>query len=166
MTGTAARPSVAGGYGTAIVANDQPPIAAAAGGVAARDVGLRVGDKVLLRGIDIDVAPGELCAVIGVSGSGKSTLLRVLSGMGNPTSGRVTIDGRTAFEQAHVVGYVPFGEVVHRQLTVREALRYSAALRLPSSTPDERSAARRGRDPRPARWRRARTLASAVAVGR
>ena len=140
MTGTAARPSVAGGYGTAIVANDQPPIAAAAGGVAARDVGLRVGDKVLLRGIDIDVAPGELCAVIGVSGSGKSTLLRVLSGMGNPTSGRVTIDGRTAFEQAHVVGYVPFGEVVHRQLTVREALRYSAALRLPSSTPDERSA--------------------------
>jgi ABC-type multidrug transport system ATPase subunit len=107
-------------------------------GVAARGITLRIADKILLRGVDLEVAPGELCAVIGVSGSGKSTLLRVLSGMSSPTTGRVTIDGAPALHQAHVVGYVPFGEVVHRQLTVREALRYSAALRLPGHTPEQR----------------------------
>jgi ABC-type multidrug transport system ATPase subunit len=122
------------------VLNAQSAVEAGRAGIAARGVTVQVPDRMLLRGVDLDVAPGELCAVIGVSGSGKSTLLRVLSGMGNPTAGRVTIDGEPAFDYSHVVGYVPFGEVVHRQLTVREALRYSAALRLPAMSASDREA--------------------------
>jgi polar amino acid transport system ATP-binding protein len=47
------------------------------------------GDHVVLREVDLDVAPGEVVCVIGPSGSGKSTLLRCLNLLERPTSGRV-----------------------------------------------------------------------------
>jgi putative ABC transport system ATP-binding protein len=46
-----------------------------------------------LRGIDIDVARGELLAVRGRSGSGKTTLLNLLGGLDEPTAGSVIVDG-------------------------------------------------------------------------
>jgi putative ABC transport system ATP-binding protein len=46
-----------------------------------------------LRGIDLEVARGELLAVRGRSGSGKTTLLNLLGGLDQPTSGTVTVDG-------------------------------------------------------------------------
>lgn len=47
----------------------------------------------VLRGVDLDVAPGELCAVMGPSGVGKSTLLHAVAGLAEPDRGTVEVLG-------------------------------------------------------------------------
>jgi len=52
------------------------------------------GDRAILRGVDLEAAPGELVAVVGKSGSGKTTLLRLIAGLDTPTAGNVTLNGQ------------------------------------------------------------------------
>ncbi len=47
-----------------------------------------------LNGVDMKVYQGETVGIIGTNGSGKSTLLKIITGVLNPTSGRVTVNGR------------------------------------------------------------------------
>lgn len=53
----------------------------------------KAGDGSVLSGIDLDVAPGEVLALIGRSGSGKSTLLHIIAGLIQPSEGAVHIGG-------------------------------------------------------------------------
>lgn len=70
---------------------------------------------VVLRGINLALAPGDSLAILGPSGSGKSTLLNILGTLDTPTQGKVTLDGADPFDlsasdlakfRSHNIGFV------------------------------------------------------------
>jgi sulfonate transport system ATP-binding protein len=63
------------------------------------------GERRVIDGLDIDIAPGEFIALIGRSGSGKSTLLRALAGLDREVTGEVIVNGTTAvaFQEPRLV---------------------------------------------------------------
>jgi sulfonate transport system ATP-binding protein len=63
--------------------------------VSLRNVKHCFGANQVLRGINVDISPGQFVAVVGRSGCGKSTLLRLLAGLTTPTAGTIAIDGMT-----------------------------------------------------------------------
>ena len=106
------------------------------GGLEVRDICFDVeGGKRLLNNITLTARPGTLTAIIGGSGAGKTTLSRLIAGYTKPTHGSVTFEGHNIHtEYASLrsrIGMVPQDDVVHRQLTVNQALGYAAELRLP-----------------------------------
>jgi iron complex transport system ATP-binding protein len=60
----------------------------------ADDVSFAFGERVVVAGVSLSIAAGELVAVLGPNGSGKSTLLRLLAGLIVPAGGAVRLDGR------------------------------------------------------------------------
>lgn len=115
------------------------------------DVGLVVKDRgsgqprALLDRVKMSIYPGELVGMLGPSGAGKSTLLMSVLGMLRPTGGYVLLNGRPLNQQYESfrtnVGYVPQDDIVHPQLTVREALDYACKLRLPPMSDADRNEA-------------------------
>lgn len=84
----------------------------------------------VLFGLDLDVAPGEVVAVLGANGAGKTTLLRAVSGLMTPTGGAIALDGddlaRVGAEDRARRGIVQVrGADVFGGLTVDENLRAS-----------------------------------------
>jgi ABC-type multidrug transport system ATPase subunit len=88
----------------------------------------------ILGPVSLGCAPGSLTAVLGPSGSGKSTLLRTMGGLQEPSQGSVQLGDEPAAYHVAALGYVPQRETVHDRLTVEEALRYAAQLRLASGS--------------------------------
>lgn len=82
------------------------PTGPAAPGVLLRGAGVAYSARTTpaLRAVDLDVAPGQLVAVVGASGSGRSTLLRVLAGRLAPTEGTATDAGGGPLPAAAYVG--------------------------------------------------------------
>ncbi len=113
------------------------------GGLEVRDVGLTTdGGKVtLLDRVSLTARPGTLTAIVGPSGAGTSTLLKVVAGRWRPTVGAVKLDGRDLHAEYESlrsrIGMVPHGDVVHRSLTVTQALDIAAKLRMPPDTSEQ-----------------------------
>ncbi len=66
----------------------------AGGRVQLADLTKRYGASEAVRGIDLDIPPGEFFCLLGPSGCGKTTTLRMIAGFERPTGGRVMLDGR------------------------------------------------------------------------
>ena len=89
--------------------------------LAARSLTKRFGARAALKGVSLELHPGELVAVIGPNGAGKTTLLSILAGILEPTEGEVTSNARE-------VGWVPQQPALYSKLSVAENLRLFARL--------------------------------------
>ncbi|MGH3543037.1 MAG: ATP-binding cassette domain-containing protein, partial [Mycobacterium sp.] len=118
----------------------QTDVATGTGGLEVDEVRFKIDGKELLDDISLTARLGTLTAIIGGSGAGKTTLARLISGYTRPTAGSVTFEGHDIHrEYASLrsrIGMVPQDDVVHRQLTVKQALGYAAELRLPADSSD------------------------------
>jgi ABC-type multidrug transport system ATPase subunit/pSer/pThr/pTyr-binding forkhead associated (FHA) protein len=89
----------------------------------------------LLEDISLSILPEEFVTIVGVSGAGKSTLLNALSGFRPATRGSVFVNGHNLYKHFDAyrteLGYVPQDDIIHPELTVRQALDFAAQLRLP-----------------------------------
>ena len=86
----------------------------------------------ILDRIDLDIAPGELLALLGPSGSGKTTLLRLLAGLEPPTRGAIRLDGEDAGRlsvQERRVGFVFQSYALFRHMTVFDNIAYGLTVR-------------------------------------
>ena len=100
----------------------------------------------ILDEVGFALEPASVLAVIGPSGSGKSTFLNALTAFRPADSGHVVFDGRDVYatydELRLRMGLVPQADILHTQLTVRQALDYAAELRFPSDVTKEMRSAR------------------------
>jgi len=85
----------------------------------------RLGGREILRGLSLEVEPGEWIALLGPSGAGKTTLLRAIAGLDRPDAGRVVLDGRDVSSiapSARNIGFVFQDLALWPYLSVEEHL--------------------------------------------
>jgi len=101
------------------------------GYLSGRAVGIRIrsiyksfGDNHVLKGLNLEVIPGETLVILGKSGSGKSVLLRHIAGLIKPDSGTITINGNDINTEGHIKDYkiamVFQSSALFNSLTVKE----------------------------------------------
>ena len=90
------------------------------------------GSFTAVDGIDLDVPYGQVFGVLGPNGAGKTTTLRMITGLLQPTSGAITIDGhdlaRNPVEAKSITGFIPDRPYVYDKLTAFEYLRFVGGL--------------------------------------
>ncbi len=95
-------------------------------------------DLNILQDISLVLQPREFVVVVGQSGGGKSTLVDAIAGYRPATHGRVFVNGTNIYKNfdaiRNIIGYVPQKDIIHMELTVYQALAYTAQLRMPPDT--------------------------------
>jgi lipopolysaccharide export system ATP-binding protein len=115
--------------------------------LAAFDLVVRLGGAEILRGVSIELRPGEILGVLGPSGAGKSTLFRALAGELRADSGRIELFRNDVTDQPlwrrarGGLGYVPQTPSVIFDLTIADNIRtFERAARVERKPPEERAA--------------------------
>lgn len=97
-----------------------------------RDLWKRYGDLWAVRGIDLDVAGGEIFGFLGPNGAGKTTTIKMMVGLTLPTRGTVSLGGhdvaREPLQAKRLLGYVPDRPHAYEKLRGREFLHFVAGL--------------------------------------
>lgn len=99
-----------------------------------RGVSAGYGRVQVLRGIDLQVHPGEVVCLLGANGAGKTTLIRTVLGLVRTDCGQVLFNGRSLIglrsDQIHAlgIGVIPEGKRLFPRMTVLENLRMGAFL--------------------------------------
>ncbi len=91
----------------------------------------KFGDKVVLNGINFDVAEGEVFGYLGPNGAGKTTTMRIILGLLNPTSGEALVMGRNLAEDDEArgrIGVVLENDGLYEDQTAYDNLDYYAQL--------------------------------------
>jgi iron complex transport system ATP-binding protein len=91
----------------------------------AEGVTLAYGDRTVIDGLDLQVAPGKITSIVGANGCGKSTLLRSLARLLSPASGQVVLDGKSVHsrptkEVARVLGLLPQSPIAPEGIAVAD----------------------------------------------
>lgn len=106
--------------------------------IEAQGLAISAGGRRLLEDVSLTLVPSELVGLMGPSGAGKTTLMTALNGYLPPSSGLVLFNGHdlyASFDRFRLgIGYVPQDDILHGELTVGEALYFTARLRLPDDT--------------------------------
>ena len=86
------------------------------------------GPFMALRGLDLDIRPGEFVTIVGPNGAGKTTLLRILATLSRPTHGSVSIAGhllpKGADQARRQIGLLSHQPLIYGDLTAEENLRF------------------------------------------
>ena len=89
------------------------------------------GDFIALRGIDLDVAAGDIYGFIGPNGAGKTTTIKILTTLMEPTGGDASVAGKSVWDDKDslrgLIGYMPDAFGVYPDMTVTEYLHFFAA---------------------------------------
>ena len=88
------------------------------------------GDFEAVKGIDLDIAAGEIFGIIGPDGAGKTSVFQVLGGVMEPTSGVAKMYGKSTVDARPFVGYLTQTFSLYQDLSVAENLQYVGQLRL------------------------------------
>jgi sulfate transport system ATP-binding protein len=102
-----------------------------------------------LRGVSLDVAAGELLALLGPSGSGKTTLLRLIAGLERVDSGRILFDGQDMSAvpvQDRRIGFVFQNYALFKHMTVADNIAFGLRIRPRKQRPAEYEIVRRVQD--------------------
>lgn len=95
--------------------------------------------KDAVKEMSITIPHKAFVAMMGPSGCGKTTLMNMLNNANPATTGRILYFGNDLRENFNMlkrqIGYVPQDDIVHKQLTVDQSLRYAAKLKMPDNTP-------------------------------
>lgn len=101
-------------------------------------------DREILKGIDLDLAPGTTLAVVGPSGAGKSTLARLLYRFYDLTGGRITIDGQDISQVTQASLRAAIGIVPQDTVLFNDTIGYNIAYGREGASDEEVRAAARG----------------------